>query len=552
MFLSRTLSQPVPEDYPSSLAQSGPHRPAVAPRPALLAGLVLLCLIPRAWVAVQHGGICPDGVLYIDLARALEAGDLQAGLREMQLNTFPVILMVLHRLGLDWLVAGMAWNVVVASLVVLPMYGWARRQFDDRVAWVACVLYAVHPGLIVWSCELIRDPTFWLLFMLSLYLLWRAVTEVRIVLFVAAGLAMTLSWLTRFEGLFLFIPLVLWTFWRWRALSTARGRLIAGAVLCVGAVPALLVAANVLFFHDAQHFALSRLRPLSLVDAFFRSLAGSKVSSAAGIVREAGAPAGLPLFGMLRVFFPTMTRGLSPAFALLMFGGLWGWRRVWLRRDHQALFYTALAVLAGIWINLWYVQVSCPRYAFSIVLMASVFAALGVLGLTARCVRWLEGRGLGLGVQSAAALGPLAAVALLGAAGVLASDYSLRRTEVQIGRWIRQEYGPSARVAGPVGMATSIGFYAQAQSTTFPHDPGDETIASVVRESRPDVLLLYLARRMKPDRYAEVIGQMKQLGLETLARDRLPDVTQRLHVLARPQAGPRLAGAPGALRAKDY
>jgi hypothetical protein len=45
---------------------------------------------------------------------------------------------------------------------------------------------------------------------------------------------------------------------------------------------------------------------------------------------------------------------------------------------------------------------------------------------------------------------------------------------------------------------------------------------------------------------------MKQFGLEALARDRFPDVTERLHVLARPRVAPRLANGRGAHGAKDY
>jgi hypothetical protein len=378
------------------------------------------------------------------------------------------------------------------------------------------------------------------------------VTEVRIGVFLAAGLAMTLSWLTRFEGLFLLIPLALWTFWRWRALSTGRRRLVVGAVLSVVALPALLVAVNLLLVQDVQHFALSRLRPLSLVQAWFRSLTGSPVSSAAGVVREAGAPAGMPLAEMLWTFFPTMTRGLAPAFVLLMFGGLWGWRRVWVRRDHQALFATSMAVLVGIWINLWYVQVSCPRYAFSIVLMASVWAALGLLGLTARCLRWADRLGLGTSTGGAVALGPLAVVVLLGAIGVLAADSSRRKNEVQVGYWILEAYGPSARLAGPVGMTTSIGFYADARSTTFAHNPTDETITSVVRQSNPDVLLLYRSKHVTPDRYVVLIEQMRQFHLEAVAPDELPAGTKNLLVLARPRIEPRLAGGEAASRAKSY
>ena len=47
----------------------------------------------------------------------------------------------------------------MSSLTVLPLFGWTRRQFDDRLATIACLLYAVHPKLIEWSPELVRDPS---------------------------------------------------------------------------------------------------------------------------------------------------------------------------------------------------------------------------------------------------------------------------------------------------------------------------------------------------------------------------------------------------------
>ena len=45
---------------------------------------------------------------------------------------------------------------------------------------------------------------------LSLYLLWRAVAEVRLSLFLLGGLAMAMAAMTRTEGLFLLMPLLLW------------------------------------------------------------------------------------------------------------------------------------------------------------------------------------------------------------------------------------------------------------------------------------------------------------------------------------------------------
>jgi len=90
-------------------------------------------------------------------------------------------------------------------------------------------------------------------------------------------------------------------------------------------------------------------------------------------------------------------------------------------------------------------------------------------------------------------------------------------------------------------MTTSISFYADARCTTFAHNPTDETITAAVRQSNPHVLLLYRTKHMKPDRYAGLIDEMKQFGLEPVSRDELPAGTDNLRVLARPRSEPRLA-----------
>ena len=176
--------------------------------------LLLLCLVPRAFMAWKIGGMCPDAVIYIQVAKSFDKGLLHEGSHRFGLNLYPAILMLLHRCGLDWELAGKFWNVTISCLTVLPLYGWVRRQFDDRVALVAGSLYALHAELIRSSPEGIRDPTFWFFMVLALYLSWRAVTEVRLPFFLLGGLALALAAMTRLEGLFLLVPLLLWSFQR--------------------------------------------------------------------------------------------------------------------------------------------------------------------------------------------------------------------------------------------------------------------------------------------------------------------------------------------------
>ena len=219
---------PASADYPNHLATPEPERLRLPPAPWLLALLVLLCLAPRAVMALRVPSICCDGLTYVTTARALEAGNFRDALFEGAFNIYPAILVAVHRLGFDWETAAAVWGVAVSTLVILPLWGWARRQFDDRVALAACLLYIVHTTFIIESPEVMRDATFWFLFMLAIYWLWRAVTEVRYRYFMAGGAAITLALLTRIEGLFLLIPLVLWTFWRCLALRTGTQTIAPG------------------------------------------------------------------------------------------------------------------------------------------------------------------------------------------------------------------------------------------------------------------------------------------------------------------------------------
>ena len=199
----------------------------------VLAGLLILCLAPRTIMAWRMSGICPDAVFYMQLGKAIEAGQFHPeNISQVRFNIYPVILAGLHRLGLPWEMAGLAWGVAISSCTVLPLFGWIRRAFDRRIAIAACILYATHPGLVRWSPEIIRDSTFWFLLALGLYLLWRAATEARWAWYLAAGMAIALTCLTRTEGLVLLAPLAGWSWRRRGAGSVSRGRLLVAALLC--------------------------------------------------------------------------------------------------------------------------------------------------------------------------------------------------------------------------------------------------------------------------------------------------------------------------------
>jgi hypothetical protein len=126
-----TLAPNVAADYPNHLADPFPQRVVFSRRVGMLAALVLLCLALRIAMALRIPAVNPDSVHYLASARAFDAGNIGLATEESGFNLYPVILMLVHRAGLEWELAGVVWGVVISSLVVLPMFGWAGTWRPD-------------------------------------------------------------------------------------------------------------------------------------------------------------------------------------------------------------------------------------------------------------------------------------------------------------------------------------------------------------------------------------------------------------------------------------
>ncbi len=438
-------------------------------------------------------GICPDSVLYIRLGKAFEAGFFEQGLGDIRFNIYPLILAALHRAGFGWEMSGAVWGVVISSCTVLPLYGWIRRAFDQRTALGAGFLYAVHPGLIRWSVEVIRDSTFWFLLAGSVYLLWLAITELRWRWFLASGVTIALACLTRFEGLALFALLAAWSLWRaWQgARSTEHGgdcpdfcvskngtvpfaalhssrslRLLVGGLVCVAMYPLSLLYVNCLWYHG-NVTGLVRTQPVELArDWAEESLSGRP--EAKTLARPDLLPP-LPWWKMAERFVTGFFKGLSPLFLLALGIGIATEGAILRRPDYRAMIVVAVPILLAVWVHLYWSHEAGPRYFFPIVMLVAPLASR-VMWRVASLIttrRVSEGKTIfprlrvGLGAVSPAfSVGTaiLAANMLIAFSG----DTRSRAEAVEVGQWVRQSYGPAARVYGPDGLTQVVAYYAQA------------------------------------------------------------------------------------------
>ena len=499
-------------------------------------------------------GICPDAVLYIRLGKAFEAGFIEQALGDIRFNIYPLILAALHRAGLDWEMAGAVWGVVISSCTVLPLYGWIRRAFDQRTALGAGFLYAVHPGLIRWSVEIIRDPTFWFLLATSVYLLWLAVTELRWRWFLASGVTIALACLTRSEGLALFALLAAWSVWRarqgaWKGAGTAllpsplsplpsscSLRLLFGGLICIAMYPLSLLYVNCLWYHGTM-IGLVRTQPVELArDWAQESLSGRR--EAKQLARPDLLPP-LPWWKMAERFTTGFFKGLSPLFLLVLGIGIATERAILRRPDYRALLIVAVPILLAVWVHLYWSHEAGPRYFFPIVLLATPVASRGMWRLASilRRVSTLPGR---LAIRPTFALPAVILVANMLIA--FSGDTRCRAEAVEVGRWVRQSYGPAARVFGPDGLTQVVAYYAQARSASFPERAATSDVVRQIDRWRPAVVLLAADSPASP--CDDILKRIKDLGFEPIDERRIArtgrKTDQQIQVMTRPVASEAL------------
>ncbi len=524
-----TLSVSPAVAYPNRLSEPLPSRTSPPAAWGLLALLVAAAFLPRLVMAWLIPTICVDGTTYVALAEAVERGELNPA-TIYRFNLYPLILAGLHHLGLSWEAAGEAWGVAAGTLVVLPLFGWMRRQFDDRVAAVGCLLYAVHPELIEWSPELVRDQTFWLVFTTACYVLWRAATEVRLRFYLAAGLLLPTALFCRFEGVFLEIPLVLWTWTRWRALRCERRRL-AGGLLLSAIVP--ITAGAVFACGLLKHEAVSKVvytEPLRRAENMLRTLVAPESVLAETPLSDTE-PFSLKLAWK---FIRICERGLTPFYGLLLLAALLAYGRLWLRADHLPITLYCLCIAGGVWIHLWFTGEASSRYTLSIAIVSLRPMALCLMRLNARLLRATAASSAARPALRAAVCGiPPTVIAVFGLADAWSTSYDSRLAKAHLGKWILDECGEHCVVAGADEQLALVGYYARAVLHRLTSGGDAQRLLHEIDRSKPAFVIVSRPELTDAENRALLEGKQR-LGLEEVHVSAWPPSESDTLFLVRP------------------
>ena len=322
----------------------------------------------------------------------------------------------------------------------------------------------------------IRDPTFWFLLTLTLYLAWRAVLELKPWLFAAAGVALALAIHTRIEGLFLLAPLALWAVFRWPAVRGHRLRLALGGLLCLAMIPGWVLLMNATLLRGHPRVLIHSIHFPGVIlgdespDASARAVSAAGHSTSEPASRESQAaqpkeisPAGgrvagpplahpslpppLSLPRTLVKFADRLVKATTYAYGFLMLLGLALWPRVFFRRDQQAmllfgvLLWLAIAMRMRVGVDI--------RYYLPGVIASTGYAGLGLLWIAKWICRLTAARLDWTGPRRAALCCALVAVVFaLGCRDRRLAERWFMVQHADLGKWILDRFGPHQRLAG--------------------------------------------------------------------------------------------------------
>jgi len=451
--------------------------------------------------------IANDGVLYIKMSKLISQGEAGAAFSLLFFNLYPLITVVFQKVFSDWELSAQMVSAVFGSLTVIPLYFLIRSLLGRAVALISSILFVFHPYLVRFSAEVIRGPTFWFFFMMTLWVGWEAISQKRAWLFFLTSLLGAVSFLLRTEGIIVVPVVAVWVFlWNWGTVKSTYGQRIFHAAILLLTVPVLLSLA-MLYLRGKTgrwHWARAELIPrIALADVTMGTIKKNidKIELKSG---DNNQQAELELI-RLKAFLSLakdhrigiigleavskFLKAIHPLlFVLLIFGVI---KRKNVEYHGKELF---LLCVLGIFLLIFVRYGSIFIYIGTRHMMVPVLLCLGWAGTgifeleyRIRHTSWLTGSKDKRGVSSRNMRWVLLIVIIL---ALLPKTLAPQRAEKipvkEAGRWIG-EHGPRAPVIMAHGGLARIAFYADG---TFLEAPKDQDLFEYAKKNRVNFLAI--------------------------------------------------------------
>jgi len=130
--------------------------------------LALGCLV-RIVMLCNLAVINPDGILYIEQAKAIASGqwDFLTHYELPYVSLYPFLIACVHLVVPSWIACGQLVSLFFGCGLLVLLYPLARRFFSKTISQLALLLFALTPLLVRYSVDVMRDSTAWFMYCAS-------------------------------------------------------------------------------------------------------------------------------------------------------------------------------------------------------------------------------------------------------------------------------------------------------------------------------------------------------------------------------------------------
>lgn len=421
----------------SEASPGGAERQPLAVRALLVS--FLLAVFVRVVTALRTSVIFDDGPSFVELARAVAAGDTASVLAHPYHPLYSALMVLASRGPLDLEQAGIVCSVLGGAAAVVALHVFLHDAFGERIARMGAAFLALGPYAVRFSSDVQSDGVYLGLFLGGVALLWRALERARPGAAFGSGVLAGLAYLARPEGVgvvLVGVGLAAFRLQRGRWLPQAFARWVAALIggFAVPATPYLwaMSRANGSWVLSGKKSLGGLLgvveTPLTVDSSPAALVAGIVVLASFGLVLRRS-PRGLPplpsrriavaaalggaaatslaivVSPLVREYASVVVSSLGPAIAFWATVGLLVRRAD--RQPDRALFIGAFlalygVVLAGLLANYGYLS---RRHALPPLALLLGYAAIGTEVLATSVLRAARHLGVGRRLSPALALG---------------------------------------------------------------------------------------------------------------------------------------------------
>jgi len=330
----------------------------------IIIGFLLIGFIFRLYPLNYNNIINPDGVRYINQAKAILDGnfDLAINCGFEFISIYHLLIPVFYKVFGDWIIAAKSISLLFGTLTIIPFYLIARQFFRHSTVLMATLAFAINPFLVSHSEDLIRGPIFWFFALLGVFFFISFFDKkgkdhylvLSCISFLVAGWA-------RFEAAVFFIGTIIYI------LISEKDKLKRLFLFCFPIIfLSFAVLSGLLIYHKGYAMWTFYLGPRVMV--FFRDFADSALSG--NIIERSVFAILLIFFRLIRVFY---------SFLIFFLPGLAAVKKE-LNRNRHFSYFILLSLLSFIALFLFYLKTETmvDRYVAIIMLPAFIFLCTGI------------------------------------------------------------------------------------------------------------------------------------------------------------------------------